>query len=340
MADSDETIIPLSSRRGRDAARAAARPGDADPVEQALPTVCPSTDDPMIALAYHHLSSKSRELLGRGEPGERAVTVESVHRMRLATRRLRAALRTFEDILPEESRNTLKSELKWLASVLGKVRDIDVYRENVERYAARIPAADQDALDRFRAYLKRERDAAEVEAEAAIRSNRLANLRVLLQAFLRMVAAGSPLPGADTPIDAGAQGLIDRDVEHVLELGNRIGADAPDSDLHALRIECKHLRYTLELLIDLYPKRLKRLLRRTLSLHDVLGDHQDACVASERLKRYAETVPAGVAGRAELLALGQLLCGQQLAAADSRTRFDDAWAGLLHDLRKHRHKLH
>ena len=50
---------------------------------------------------------------------------EAVHKMRVATRRLRAALRVFEDMLPPSATH-LRGELKWLAGVLGAVRDLDV----------------------------------------------------------------------------------------------------------------------------------------------------------------------------------------------------------------------
>lgn len=342
MADSDKRIVSLSSIRGRDVGPAAAtsRAGNARPAADAATPARPATDDPIVALAHYHLATQAAALFGGAQPRDERVAVETVHQMRVATRRLRAALRTFDDLLPPQSRSTLKSELKWLASVLSHVRDIDVYRGNIDRYAAGLPAADLDALDCFRAYLRRERDDAEVDAESAIRGNRAANLRVLLNAFVRLVAAEPPTPDAAAPIDAAAQGLIDAAVERVLGRGTQLGADAADNELHALRIECKHLRYTLELLIELYPKRLKRVLRGARALHDVLGDHQDACVASSYLRQYAETVPAGVAGRTELLALGQLLERQQTAAADARERFDVAWTQLLGDLRKSRHKLH
>src|SRR5260221_5847779 len=50
---------------------------------------------------------------------------EHVHEMRVATRRMRAALRLFGDVLPAEA-NSLNDELNWIAGQLGATRDLDV----------------------------------------------------------------------------------------------------------------------------------------------------------------------------------------------------------------------
>ena len=60
---------------------------------------------------------------------------------------------------------------------------------------------------------------------------------------------------------------------------NRIGPTSPATDYHRLRIRCKRLRYALEFLSDLYPGATRPLMRRLVTVQDVLGVHQDADVA-------------------------------------------------------------
>jgi hypothetical protein len=60
----------------------------------------------------------------------------------------------------------------------------------------------------------------------------------------------------------------------------RAGEDPPDEVLHALRIHGKRLRYTGELAATAGRKPARRLVASTVALQDLLGEHQDACVAS------------------------------------------------------------
>ncbi len=74
------------------------------------------------------------------EPGTRlGEDVEELHDMRVATRRLRAALALFAGVLPVRAQ-TFRQELGWLAGVLGAVRDLDVQLEGL--------AADPDVASR------------------------------------------------------------------------------------------------------------------------------------------------------------------------------------------------
>src|SRR5215510_15845797 len=85
-------------------------------------------------------------LLHSHEPGTRAGRdPEELHDMRVATRRLRAALRCFRDVLPPEG-GMLYHELGWLASGLATVRDLDVQLARVQDLALVVPAAEQDSL--------------------------------------------------------------------------------------------------------------------------------------------------------------------------------------------------
>ncbi len=64
---------------------------------------------------------------------------EAVHKARVATRRLRSDLRTFRPILDQGWSEPLRTELKWLGSLLGAVRDADVLLEELGQKAARLP---------------------------------------------------------------------------------------------------------------------------------------------------------------------------------------------------------
>jgi hypothetical protein len=63
-------------------------------------------------------------------------------------------------------------------------------------------------------------------------------------------------------------------------------------------------------------------------LQDLLGAHQDACVATTRLRNYANTVSVRKSERGLLLALGQLIHSQEQHATTQRKRFHDDWRRL------------
>src|SRR5437763_3908824 len=60
------------------------------------------------------------------EPKVRADEFDSVHQMRVATRRLRATLRSFGKVIPRPATEKMPGELKWLGGLLGEARDGEV----------------------------------------------------------------------------------------------------------------------------------------------------------------------------------------------------------------------
>jgi CHAD domain-containing protein len=72
----------------------------------------------------------------------------------------------------------------------------------------------------------------------------------------------------------------------ILAQGRTITRKSPAERLHRLRIEIKRLRYQLEFLREPYGDALKQSTRRLARLQNTLGDHQDACVADNHLRRY------------------------------------------------------
>ena len=114
----------------------------------------------------------------------------------------------------------------------------------------------------------------------------------------------------------------------MLRRGRAITPASKDESLHALRIRCKQLRYLLEFFRPAYGGLLKAETRRLKKLQEVLGEFQDACVAGRFLRRYAEDLPMRGSNRGQLIALGQLIGGQERQAAMRRADFAQAWDGF------------
>jgi triphosphatase len=230
------------------------------------------------------------------EPGTRlGEDAEELHDMRVATRRLRAALDIFLPVLPVRAR-TLRQELSWLAAALGHVRDLDVQlagMEEMDRWSA--PWADPgdgevatSPLDDLRQLLLVERDVARTALLDALDSTRWERLK---KAMTTLVAPGASrrLVAGRTPAVIGVPALVATRHHAVVKAARKARKSGVAADFHRVRIRGKRLRYSLEFTSALYGERTDRFTRRLAKLQDKLGLMQDAEVGAARLLDLATT---------------------------------------------------
>jgi CHAD domain-containing protein len=289
-----------------------------------------TADDAFLVFAYATLR---RELVGlndAGPPLDRAPSPDEIHELRVAARRLRVALRLFRRLLPSRDVARFNADLRWLASSLGELRDLDVYTENFKTYCQDLPTEQRDELGGYELYLRRERAAARQRATAAFAQPRT---RALFDEAARFVAR-EPTAGAirrwqSLTVREGIRASLRRSTTRVRRLGNRLNARSRPGELHELRIKAKRLRYELEFFADVYPA-LKATAKACKALQDLLGTHQDACTATARLRRYASSLKKE-SGTASSLpaALVQLRRHQLARARNVRVAFADQWPAFV-----------
>jgi CHAD domain-containing protein len=229
-------------------------------------------------LAYAVLRRHLGVLLAR-EPGTRlGEDIEELHDMRVASRRLRAAIDLFADAFPLRARG-LREELTWLAGVLGAVRDLDV---QIDDLGDMVPAATAAPLEHLRHLLERERREARralLEALDSPRWDRLAaGLVGLAQQGPNRRSVVARQPAALTVPE-----LVGVRHRAVVKAARRAARSGVPGDFHRLRIRCKRLRYSLEFVAGIYDGRTERYTRRLAKVQDALGLMQDAEVATRRL---------------------------------------------------------
>jgi CHAD domain-containing protein len=284
--------------------------------------------DPMIVFAYDCLRREFEALIARQPASESAPTPEDVHQMRIATRRLRVALRLFRRMLPHEAK-AFRGDFSRFARALGEVRDLDVYSDNFRAYAQAVAPENLDELGGYELHLRRERSEARNKLTALFGDERHAQLLQVFGEFLD----GAPAPAAvrrwrSFKVADGVDKYLKRSLKRVLKLGRKIGSEARAKDLHRLRIRTKRFRYELEFFVAVYPS-LGKVAKATKVLQDLLGVHQDACTATARLETYArslrkrgsKTMPAG---------LGTLVGSQQQQAREVRDKFGPEWRTFEH----------
>ena len=219
---------------------------------------------------------------------------EWVHQMRIGTRRLRASLSLLRRLVASDELIRLIAEVKWLAGVLGSVRDLDVLSletlpavKNGARDAGDSTTA--AAMRPLAAKLGKRRKAARNDARTAVASRRFVQL-VLAAATIAARPQFGTLPGSsvaaavDTPAREFASRLLERRQRKLLQRGASL-PHAPADERHAARIAAKKLRYATEFFADVFSGKRARTYRKALShLQDVLGVLNDASVAA-RLAR-------------------------------------------------------
>jgi triphosphatase len=223
------------------------------------------------------------------EPGTRlGEDPEELHDMRVATRRLRAALSLFEGVLPVRAQ-VFRQELGWLARLLGAVRDLDVQLENLAAMSRRAvdgalgPTSDGlDPLAELAALLRREREAARADMLGGLDSVRWDRLAKGLTAMAQQGPARRSL-ATRVPATIGLPELVLTRHRTVAKAAKRAKRTGIVTDFHALRIRCKRLRYALEFSGDVYGGRTSRFVRELTALQGELGELQDAEVAAVQL---------------------------------------------------------
>ena len=208
---------------------------------------------------------------------------EGVHDLRVATRRLRAALAILGDAFAVDL-DVPRAELRWIAAELGAVRDLDVLLAELDRWEAGLPAR-REALAPLRVILHDQRDAARGEMLLALNLQRYAALLEDLRALLDESALA---PGADDDGRATAAVVLRATHRKFRRAARRTTIGAPPEAWHKLRIRGKRLRYAIEFLAPVLGRPAERALTTLKRVQDLLGELQDAAVASTNLGEIVE----------------------------------------------------
>jgi CHAD domain-containing protein len=285
-----------------------------------------SADDSILQLVYCNLD---RQYAAFEQQVRRAraegITVAGVHGMRTASRRMRATLKIFRDLLPRGPRRHFAAELAWFAGELGRVRDLDVQCATIEHDIAAAAAASA-RFGPYLARLRQDRDAAAQVLASALRSVRVHTLLSDFAAFLDAEpSAAARRRWADLSARDGATEFGLRARRRLRKLERRANDDPAPERMHALRIRCKRFRYLLECFEPICDDRLREHVQVVRKLQDTLGEYQDAHVAIERisadLAALGDSEQDGTA-KAPLLELSQ---AREQDAAAARKRFRKEW---------------
>ena len=250
---------------------------------------------------------------------------EDLHKMRVATRRMRAAWRVFGDGFRRGRVRRSVGGLRTLAADLGSVRDLDVLIDALETHAAGLFAAERAALRPLE-------DAWRVERDRA----RTALLRYLDSAAYRKFVEEQLAFVEDVGRDVIPAGPTDprrvRDTAPSRLWTAYEGVRAYDAVLrwadlatvHQLRIAGKRLRYAVEFFREPLGPDAALLIERVTALQDHLGMLHDADVAAG-LARSFLVERSAVLSPASVDAVGRYLADRERETARLRRTIGPAW---------------
>lgn len=214
-------------------------------------------------------------------------SVNGVHDMRVASRRLRSALRDFSPVFKKQRLEEFKNDLKFLADTLGTVRDQDVaiaslkkLREKTENKAIRSEI--HHLIAERRPFRKRSHD----ELKSILSPQFISGLQ---QRFSAAVDDGAA-PNKSAPFTFRETGrdLILASLNDLLDRGTRIYEPFNSKALHKLRLAAKHLRYAIELFAQCWDGSLDEYAKEMAGLQSHLGEVHDADAWIEFLGRDIE----------------------------------------------------
>ncbi len=290
--------------------------------------------DPLAEAGRKVMRYQFAEVLRHEEGTRLGEDIEALHDMRVATRRLRAAFEVFKYAYKP---GALKPHLRGLRATgraLGGVRDLDVFMEKVGKYLDSQSEDQQDALDPLIESWNQQRESARNKMLVYLDSEEYSNFKRKFNVFLKTPGAGT----SKGPKDIPSPNLVS-ELAPVL-IYQRLGAvrsydpfleEAPLELLHALRIEFKKLRYTVEYFREVLGQEAKTVIDDLKKMQDHLGDLNDANVAVQSLGDFIESWEVEQARLPEsegenIDGVAAYLTYQQAELVRLRDTFPEAWA--------------
>ena len=203
---------------------------------------------------------------------------EGVHSMRVASRRLRSAMRDFMPYLRQRGLTSVMKQTKSIAAALGEVRDHDVAILALEKIEKRASAEVSAALKQ----LVEDRKALRNESRDKLFSVLLADqLHQVRSDFMERIETATALPRASGPrlnySKMSAAVILDR-LKELEKLSDSLYKPFEIESLHDMRIAAKRLRYALELFQQCWGGSLQTFAKTAARMQTALGELHDCDV--------------------------------------------------------------
>jgi CHAD domain-containing protein len=234
-----------------------------------------------MVLAYLRLQAGVMTSL---EPRVRSDEPDAVHQMRVATRRLRATLRSFGSVIPRSRSEQVAAELKWLGALLGAARDGEVLPAHLQASLRSTPVEllIGPVQARVQGHFAPRRAAAHAELIEALDSPRYAGL---LDGLDRLTGEPPLGPQATAPAAAVLPAAVRRAYlqadKRMHQARHTPAGPSRDVALHRARKSARRARYAAEAARPASGQPARRFAQQMKKVQSVVGDHQDTVLARQ-----------------------------------------------------------
>ena len=300
---------------------------------RALGDRVPAADDwelpskPLTSDLFRAYAAAQVQAIRERDPEVRRDVPDSIHKFRVATRRLRSALATYRPVIDRGVGDEIRAELKWMAGEFGVARDAEVQREYFAAAVAEQPVelVMGRVAGRIDDHLRGVYKEGRAGALAALESERYFRLLDRLDELI----SNPPVTGDDSKAAKQISDLLDHDWRRMRKAVRRAESAETtaeqDHELHEVRKAAKRLRYAGESAVPVLGDEASTLAANAEEVQEVLGEHQDSVVARELLRQLAVQVHLD-GGNA--FTFGRLHAAEEHRGIRSRDTFLNLWPTL------------
>jgi len=212
--------------------------------------------------------------------------IEGVHSMRVATRRLRSALRDFMPLMDKRPSKRVRKELKQLADALGAVRDQDVAIVALEQLQVEAETEPiKEGIGKLLEERSDSREAARLDLTQALAAHHLNDLQQRFAATIDKVVRQKKSKRIVSFKEAGGD-VVASSLQDLLDLGASLYEPFKTEELHEMRIAAKRLRYAIELFVVCWGARIEPFADEIAEMQSFLGEVHDCDIWIESFGKH------------------------------------------------------
>jgi CHAD domain-containing protein len=242
-----------------------------------------------LGLAAEVLRVRFEEIVSLRGAALNSEDIEGVHAMRVATRRLRSALRDFSPLMRRRPLKKVKKDLKQIADALGKARDQDVAIVALERLQAEVKDERvKEGVGKLIEERRGVRERAQLDLMETLAASSIEDLQIRFEAAIDEAANRKKSARVVSFSEAGRDAVA-ASLRDFCDLSASLYEPFNIEDLHELRIAAKRLRYAIELFTACWGASVAPFAEEIAEMQSFLGEVHDTDVwienLGERLRR-------------------------------------------------------
>lgn len=251
---------------------------------------------------------------------------EFLHDYRVALRKIRSVLSLFRGVYHQQQTEMLKTRFSRLMAPTGRLRDLDVYLLEKQHYFDLLPASLHTGVERMFDLIGAEREAEQARLTKHLQGARYGKeIAALADLFERREKLRHGENAGRSSHDLASE-LIWKRYRKICKTAAALTADSPDVEVHALRIQCKKLRYLMEFFGPVFPaKPFNSLLKPLKQLQESLGLFNDYGVQQISLQGFMDKLQAEPQGLEVAQSVGALIAVLHQRQLEERARIGAAF---------------